>query len=184
MRWNGFGSSLAFAVAAAALAPALWHLTGHAAGLELVWIAVAAIYAFGLAPGAGAARRTSALGAAAAVAGTGLAASALGLGPAAVAAALTVALAGARSFWIAGPGGERRIGLEVAIGVGSLGLGAWLIRSIGDGALALAAGLWGYFLVQSVYWLVAGASRGSGGRDGDGFEQARRRLEALLEESP
>jgi hypothetical protein len=48
--------------------------------------------------------------------------------------------------------------------------------------LTLSLAIWGYFLVQSSYFLVGGRSPRRDGPPRDPFEQARARLQRLLEE--
>jgi len=68
---------------------------------------------------------------------------------------------------------------------GTLLCGGLLVGRLlaGPGPLAGAAAVWGFFLVQSTYFLVTrGAPRAADSGLGDPFERARSRLEDLLED--
>jgi len=185
MRFDDFGRSLGFAFVAAAGAPAVWLLAGPGPGVTLYWIALTALYALGLAPGHGVGRRTRGIAAAVAVAAAGALAAAVGARSVGIAVASTIALSAVRAAWLLPGRGAAAWWIEGAIGLGSLGLAGWLMRSAlatsHGGALALGAAIWGYLLVQSVFWLAADPRAGSG-RERDGFERARRRLVQLLDE--
>jgi hypothetical protein len=176
-RWDGFGSSLVFAaIAAAGLAVAVVFgspLFGSEGAARLYLVAAAAVYALGLA------RRRSqraAVLACAALVGLALVAAPIGLAATAVAAACGIAFA--RSVLCA----RRRLRtLVIEITLTGVGLAAahWLARG---GLLALCLAVWGYFLVQSAYFLFARDGGGGDRAPRDAFEQARERLARLLEE--
>jgi hypothetical protein len=178
MRWNRFGPSLLFAAAAAAgwlvvaalVAPAL----GLARSLELFAVASGAVYLVGIAP-----TRRGALAAGGVGSALGAIALWLPLGPAttAIAAATIVAVCRSALLYRARP--LRGIALEVVLGVAGLALAGFLA---GGGATSLGLAVWGYFLVQSGFFLAGGVSRRAFGEpEVDPFDQARARLTALLE---
>jgi hypothetical protein len=176
MRWNGFGRSVAFAavagaglpVAQALLAPAL----GVAGALRLTLVAVAVIYVAGLAPRA---RASGAAGLAGAAAGVVLLALPLGVHATAAGAAAWVALGRSGLLYRARP--LRALATEALLLAGGLGLARFLAQG---GVLGLALGLWGFLLVQSVFFLIGGvAPRGPRGPE-DPFERSRAELLALL----
>jgi hypothetical protein len=182
MRIDTFGRSLGFAAAAAVAAPAVWHLTGHPASLHLTWVVLSAAYAFGLARQRGAERRARGLFAASAVGGVGVFAALAGFGSAGVAVATTAALGCLRASWLHPGRGARGWWVEAALGVGALALAGFMLRSVSGDPTAVVAAIWGYWLVQSLYFLAPGSFRERAPTGRDGFEEARRRLLALLDE--
>jgi hypothetical protein len=173
---NSFARSLLFAavaavglwVAAAVLLPVL-----HPARLLTLYVAAAAAaYIVGIAPGRSAGL---AAGGIAAALGCGLLLLPLGVAGTALAAALVIAVC--RSAILYRARRLRALLLEGVLLVGGLGLAH---AFAGSGSAAL--GLWGYFLVQSAFFLVGGvAARGE--RDGglDPFDRACAQLAALLD---
>ena len=75
----------------------------------------------------------------------------------------------------------RAVVVEIALLGGGIVMAVWLA---GAGWFGEALGLWGYILVQSLYFLVPGRRRPrlQGSFDGDPFDRARDRLNDLLEE--
>jgi hypothetical protein len=177
-RWNGFGRSLVFAVVAAAGVPVATTfgapLVGGAASVKLYLLAVAGVYVAGL--GVERSRRVAAA-TLAALAGLVLACLPLGLAGTALGAAAIVAVGRSGIAWrqpgLRGPAVEGLLG-----GVG-LGVAAFLATG---GLLALCLAVWGYFLVQSAYFLIGGGAPRRDAPDRDPFERARARLERLLED--
>jgi hypothetical protein len=179
MRWNGFGRSLLFAACVAAGLPALWLVLGSALGtrevVALYWIGSASLYVAGIAPSW---RRG--LLVALPAAGIGLLAWLLSATPmaAAVSAAGVVAICRSGVLYRSRP--ARALAIEVGLGLGGLLLARLLA---GPGPLATAAALWGYFLVQSLFFLIGGVrQRRTGPAQRDPFERARSRMLALLGE--
>lgn len=178
MRWNSFARSLVFAAAAAlGLAAAVTLLApvfGPRAVLLAYIAAAAALYGAGLAPSLRASLRAGAVGAGLAF---GLWLLPLGLQGTAMGAAAIVSIV--RSGVVHRMRPLRAALAEVALGGGGLALAALLA----DGGLAsLALGVWGFFLVQSLYFLIGGVgTRGDESQAVDPFERARARLLALLD---
>ncbi len=175
-RWDGFGRSLLFAaIAAAGLPVAVTFgapLFGSAGAVRLHVIAAAGAYAVGLS--AQRSRRLAAL-AFATIAGGVLALLPIGLEGTAIGAAGVVAFA--RSGLLQHQRTLRALVIEAALAV--LGLGAAAFLASG-GLLASCLAIWGYFLVQSSYFLIGGRSPRRDGPPRDPFEQARERLLRLL----
>ncbi len=179
MSWNGFSRSLVFAAVAAAGWPAVWLLAtpllGTGAALSLYLTGVAAVYVFGIAPrparGALAGMAALALGAAVLV---------LARGPVEVAIGSALAIGAVRSGMLYRARSARAVAAEAALLAGGLALARFLAV---PGPLGAALGIWGFFLVQSVFFLIGGVSeRRPAAGDLDPFELARTRLAALLEE--
>ena len=174
-RFDNFGRSLVFAALAAAGLPVAvtfaGPILGVAASVRLYVIAAAAVYAVGLAG-----ERQLAAAALAGLAGVALAVLPLDLPASALGAAAIVA--GCRSLcWRQRP--LRAIAIELALGA----LGLALARFLASGGLAgLSFAIWGYFLVQSSYFLIGGRSPRGAEPARDPFERARLRLERLLDE--
>lgn len=174
MRWNGFLGTLLFGALAAAsvLATGFLPLPG---GLGVHLLLLACVYAIGLAPsaagGARAALPISVLALGVWLASEHVAQVALG-------AALLVAVG--RSVIVYRAPALRGLALEsILIGAG-LGLARGLL---GPGVGSLALAVWGFFLVQSLYFWIPGIrTQDAVERDADPFERARRRLLRVLEE--
>ena len=179
-RWDSFGRSLTFAALAAAGLPvavtfagALFGVEGAARGYVL---AAAGVYATGLCTDRS--RRVAAF-AFAAFAAMILALLPLDLRDTAIGAAGIVAFA--RGVLLADARTVRGLAIEAAFGAAGLATAAWFARG---GLLALCLAIWGYFLVQSGYFLI-GARRSNAGESArDPFDRARARLQRLLEDDP
>jgi len=176
---SGFHRTLLFGALAALGVPAVGLLAapvlGFGTAICLYVLGLAATY---LAWIAGGARR--ALGAAA-LAGLGsLVLLVLAPGPflLAVGAALLVAVVRS-GFLYRGPQ-PRLLLLEGVLLLAGLAVAEALAA---PGVLGIALAIWGYFLVQSLYFLLARPARRAVRPAGDPFERARERLERLLEES-
>ena len=177
-RWDDFTRSLAFAaIAAPGLAVAVVFgspLFGSEAAARLYLIAIASLYAFGVARGR--AGRAAALACAIAL-GLALATAPIGLAATAVGAAGLIALS--RSALTARGRRLRALAIEAALA----GVGLALAERIASGGLlALCLALWAYFLIQSAYFLFGDYGDGADRAPRDAFEQARARLERLLQE--
>jgi hypothetical protein len=179
-RWDSFGRSLAFAALAAAGLPVAVTFAGALIGdgdaARLYLIAAAGIYAAGLCPDRS--RRFAAF-ASAAFAGMILALLPLDLRHTAIGAAGIVAFA--RGFLLPDTRNLRALAIEVAFGSAGLATAAWFARG---GLLALCLAIWGYFLVQSGYFLIGARGPGYGETTRDPFDLARARLQRLLEDDP
>jgi hypothetical protein len=177
-RWDGFGRSLVFAALAAGGLPVAVTfgapLFGSATSVRLYLIAVAGLYAAGLSEERS--RRLSALVMATGV-GTLLALLPLGLAGTALGAAGIVAVG--RSVIAQRHRTLRACVIEsVLAGVG-LAVAGFLASG---GMLSLCLAVWGYFLVQSAYFLIGGRAARHSDPPRDPFERARVRLERLLED--
>lgn len=186
MRGNSFWGSLVFAAVAAAALPAallaLGPFFGDARVVALYLVGTATGYSAWLAPS----RRQAVAGALfTALLGGGLLVLLPGFGRHALAelaigCALLVAVCRSVLFYRSRP--LRGLLLECALTLAGL-LTARLLA--GPGPLSMAAALWGYLLVQSLFCLAPGLRvRSSTTRSGDPFERARARLKTLLEETP
>lgn len=178
MLWNSFSRTLWFAALVAvglpaavlALAPGL----GGRTALSLYIAASAGLYLVGCAPGRGAGLR-----AAIPVAAAGGLIPLLAATPE-QAAALSAAMIGVcRSGFLYRSRPGRALLLELMLAL--LGLGAAHLLW-GPGLLAPALAIWGYYLVQSVFFLIGGVQVRRRVAEGDPFELARSRLLQLLEE--
>jgi len=178
MRWNSFGRSVAFAaVGAAGVIP--WvvlarPLVGADAALAGYLVLVTAGYLAGLAPQRG---QSVAAFVVAALVGCGLAAVArswteLTLGLAAVLAT------GRSGFLYRAPVARAAVIEAIVVGTGLL-----FARFLaGPSPRALMLALWGFLLVQSVFFLVGGMRiRAASGARRDPFAEAYGRAVALLE---
>jgi hypothetical protein len=178
-RWDSFGGSLVFAALAAAGLPVAATFAGALWGVEgatrLYLIGAASIYGMGLCGDRS--RRVGAL-AFAVLAGTILALLPLDLRTTAIGAASIVAFA--RGILLADPRNTlRALALEAVFGAAGLATAAWFAHG---GLLALCLAVWGYFLVQSGYFLIGARAPHAGEGARDPFERARARLERLLED--
>jgi len=182
MRWDGFARTLAFAAAAAAGWPAFLlvadPLLGTRIALSLYLVGAAVLYVAGLAP-----RRAqgACAGAAAAALGVGFLVFAPSAPFAALGAALGLGIGRSGLLYRARP--ARALAGEVAL----LGGGLLIARFLGGGRgpLDVALAIWGFGLVQSLFFLFGGVSpRGDEAGSIDPFEVARRRLEELLRPDP
>lgn len=181
MRWRSFSGSLGFAaVAAAGFAPfalALRPILGGGWALATFAVLATAVYVAGLA-----ATRRGGLGAALLALLVGSAALGVLWTPREVILAAALALGLCRSGVLYRAPFARAVALESLLLGGGLVLAAHLA---GGGLLSGCLAVWGFFLAQSVFFLVAGVStrRGSGEAE-DPFDAARARLLAVLEEEP
>jgi len=181
-----FPRTLVFGAAAAAGAPfalaLLGPLFGEAGALAALAIAVSAAYLLGLAR-----RPATGLGAALALTLSGVGGIALGATPLALAALCAVLIGVLRSGLLrrdarAGSDFGRAFALEAALVGGGLALGAWLARG---SAFPVSLALWGFFLVQSGFFLVGGPAAAAArdaapAGEADPFERAQRRAQELL----
>jgi hypothetical protein len=176
--WNGFGRSLLFALVAAAGAVVTSTLTPYPFAAPLLLraylVGCAVLYAAGLA-----ARPRAALRAAAAGAGLGLLLLLLPLGlpGTALGAAAIVAVLRSGLLYRARP--LRAAASEALLLAGGLLLAAFLTDARPFG-IPLGLGVWGYFLVQSVFFLIGGVTPRRAEGPLDPFERARAELLALL----
>jgi hypothetical protein len=181
MRVDGFGRSLAFAaIAAAGVVP--WLLlarpfVGAHGALALYAIGVTALYVAGL---AGATRRGLAAGALAAILASAVSLLTGSLAELAIGIALTMATLRSGLLF-------RRRGAARALAVEGFLVAAGLLvaRVLADGSsLGIALSIWGFLLVQSLFFLIGGAARRErGSLEVDPFDRARSRLTELLEEN-
>jgi hypothetical protein len=180
LRWDSFTRSLAFAALAAAGLPVAVTFAGALFGAEsavrLYAIAAAGAYGIGLCPDRS--RRVAAL-AFAAFAGAILALLPLDLSATAVGAAGIVAFV--RGVVLADRRTLRAIAVEAVFGAAGLAVAAHFARG---GLFALCLAIWGYFLVQSGWFLIGGHAVGAGEIARDPFDRARARLLRLLEDDP
>ena len=179
MSWNGFSRSLVFAAVAAAGWPAFSlvaaPLLGVGGALSLYLVLAAALHVFGIAP-----RPARGLVAALSALGLGVGVLALARGPADAAIGAALMLGVARSGILYRARTARAVIAEALLLGGGLALARFLLV---PGPLGAALGIWGFFLVQSVYFLIGGVSeRRPDAGNLDPFDLARTRLAALLEE--
>jgi hypothetical protein len=176
---RGFVRTLLFGGVAALAVPAVWlgaaPWLGGFAALGLYLVGLTGAY---LAWIAGSLRRglvAGALGSAAAMVLLVLAAPYLIL----LAAGCAVVVAALRSgFLFRGPQPRLWV-LEAVLLVAALAVAGALAA---PGWLGVALAIWGWFLVQSVWFLLARPAPRRPGPAGDPFERARERLERLLDE--
>jgi len=178
MRWNGFGRSLLFAALAAGAFPVFALLAnpvvGRTSALSLYLLGIAVIYLAGLAP-----RRSRAVVAAAVAAALGIGVFLLApnVGTVATGAALTLGVG--RSGVLYRSRRARALLAETLLLAGGLALARFLA---GPGTLQVALAIWGFFLVQSFFFLLGGVAERAEARAGlDPFEVARARALALME---
>jgi hypothetical protein len=178
MRWNGFARSLLFAAVAAGAFPVFALVAnpvlGRATALSLYLLGIAVVYVAGIAP-----RRSR--GVVAAGIGSALAAGVLLLAPSvgtiAVGAALIVGVG--RSGVLYRSRRARALVAETLLLAGGLGLARFLA---GPDTLQVAFAIWGFFLVQSFFFLLGGVAERAETPVGlDPFEVARARAHALME---
>jgi len=177
-RWDSFGRSLVFAALAAAGLPAAVTFAGTVFGSEeaarLYLIGAASIYAIGL---CGDRSRRVAAFVASAFAGMILASLPLDLRATAIGAAGIVAFT--RGVLLPESRSLRAFACEAVLAAAGLAAAAWFARG---GLLALCLACWGYFLVQSGYFLFGVNARNGGAPPRDPFDRARARLLRLLED--
>jgi hypothetical protein len=180
-RWDSFGRSLVFAALAAAGLPVAvtfgGPIFGGSAAARSYLIAAAGIYAIGLCPDRS--RRAAAL-ATAVLVGVILALLPLDLRATAVGAAGMIAFV--RGVVLAnGRRPLRALASEVVFAAAGLAAAAHFARG---GLVALCLAIWGYFLVQSGWFLIGDGAVGPGVLERDPFDRARARLLRLLEDDP
>ncbi|MGH0033196.1 MAG: hypothetical protein ACQGVC_25675 [Myxococcota bacterium] len=174
--WNGFGRALVFgAVAAAALllaGPLLAGIFGAVGALRVFAVGVAVAYLAGLGPDW---RRGFVAAGAAAALGALLLLLPFGIAWTAAGAAAIVAVCRSGLLYRARP--LRAWSVEAVLLVAGLALAAFL--AAGSWA-SLALATWGYFLVQSAFFLAGGVRARREPAPGDPFERAAKELAALL----
>ena len=179
MRWNGFGRSVVFAaVAAAGLAPFMLLVSPWLGQVEALlayaWLP-AAVYPLGLS--ASVRRRVpgAAITLAAAVA---VALVEPGARATLIAAAITLAVV--RSGTLYARRFPRAIVVETGFVLGGLAIASALL---GASILSATLAVWGFYLVQSVFFLVGGSRWERRPRiPADPFEAARDRALAVLDD--
>lgn len=178
MRWNTFARSVVFAaLAAGGVLPWLVlarPICGAERALAAYLVGLVAVYLGGLArtPGRGVVVSAVAAAAAAAIALAARSTAELALG-------LGVLLGVGRSAFLHRAPAARAALTEAVLVGGGLLFARFLA---GRTPLALVLSLWGFFLVQSAYFLIGGARpRAAAGRAPDAFEDAYGRALALLD---
>jgi hypothetical protein len=180
MRCNSFARSALFAAGAAggwlvwivAAAPTV----GRSRATALYLVATTVLYIAGLAPEHERRLATAVIAGVAAAAVAGVAHTTAGL-----AIGLAAILGVARSAFLYRSGGARALAIEVGLLVSGLLFAGFLAV---PWAPSTGLALWGFFLVQSFYFLLARArARSPAPRQTDAFEEAHRRAVALLERS-
>jgi hypothetical protein len=177
-RRSAFAESLWFAALAAGALP-LWlllarSLLGADRAIDAYLIAAAAAYLGTIAPARG---RALVVAIVATVVG-GFAAQ-VTRAPDELVLALGVLVAVARSGFLYRSAPARGVAVEAIITGGGLLFARFLC---GPSTVALVLSIWGFFLVQSLYFLVGGAyTPGGSGRHPDPFQDAYGRAIALLE---
>ena len=97
-----------------------------------------------------------------------------------VAVGVALLVAGFRCLSLHQAAGARTLAVEAVLGLGGLAFAGLLA---GPGPVGIALGIWGYFLVQAVFFLVGGLRvRALHRSEEDPYEKARSQLLALLEE--
>lgn len=178
-RWNGFVPSAIFAaVAASAVVPWLVlaaPLLGGRRAVAVSLVLVTATYLAGIAPS-----RRRAAGAAVAALLAGAVLLVVTWHPLELAVGLGVALATLRSGVLFQAPPARAVVLEAALVGGGLCFARFLG---GPGPLGVAFAVWGFFLVQSLWFLVGGvAERAAPARGTDPFDDAWARALAILDD--
>ena len=178
MRCYGFARSLLFAAVAAGVFPIFALVAdpvlGWAPALSLYLVGIAAVYSAGLAP-----RRSRAVFVAgiASALGAGVLLLAPSVGTVAAGAALIVGVC--RSGVLYRSRRARALVAETILLAGGLGLARFLA---GPDTLQMAFAIWGFFLVQSFFFLLGGVAERSEQSAGlDPFEVARARALTLME---
>jgi hypothetical protein len=177
--WNSLGRATLFAaLAAAAWVPWLvlvGSVLGGRTALALYLVAVTAVYVAGVGP-----RRAPRVLVATGAALLGSLLAMVAHSPAELALGLGAILATARSAISYRAAPARAVVTEVAL----VGGGLLFARTLaGPSAFGVMLAVWGFFLVQSAFFLVGGVQarrHGSTGRDP--FEEAHARALALLED--
>lgn len=174
MRARRFGESLLFALLAA-LGAVPWTLAigvavGRGRAEALYWLALAVLHLVWIAPGWPCKLRTSLLAAMAAVVFAFLSA------PAGVTAAILVAVGRSGFLYRAKP--ARAVVTEALFVGGGLAFAGWLA---GPALLDQAFSVWGFYLLQSVFFLLGGVAERREEAQTDPFDDALRRATAVLE---
>jgi len=173
---RGFLGTIVFGAAVALCWLACERLLGARAGLAVTGVAAAALYAACLGTGLRERWRAGALAG-------GLSALAWLLAPSATfaAAGAGLAIAVARSSVVGARGAARSLAVEIALGLASLAC----VRALaGPTSESIALAFWGFFLVQSAFFLVGGIERRRRQPARDPFEVAHREVLRLLERPP
>jgi len=178
-RWRTLSGGLLFAASAAAgVLPWLLvatRIVGSFGALALYLVATLAAYLAAIAPDRPRGVRAAA---ATVLAGLALAASADSIAALAVALALVLALG--RSVFLSVRSPARAVLVEAVLLLAGLAFARFLA---GGPVFAVALAVWGFFLVQSLYFVVADARpRAIARRHPDPFEDAHARALALLED--
>ena len=177
MLWGSFGRSLLFAACAALAYPAYWVTwrvaVGGEAPPEFFAAACLGVYAAGVAPRPSAAVRA---GFAALCAGLLISVFPLETETRLVGMALLLGVFRSAVLY------QRRLARAVFVEAVLLGSGALLAAFVGGpGPLGTAAGVWGFFLMQSLYFLVPGVHpRESRPKGEDPFERAWAHAHSVL----
>jgi hypothetical protein len=177
MRWDSFARSVGFAAVAALAVPAAFALAGPYIGVAATWklagVAAATLYVLGLAPDRPRRARVAVVASA-----LGLLLLGLPLGVAATLTGAAAIVAVCRSGLIYRSRPSRGLAIEALLGGAGLATASFLATgSVASFALAV----WGYFLVQSGFFLIGGVASRTDPAAIDPFERARRQLDALLE---
>jgi hypothetical protein len=179
MRWNTFSRSLAFAALVAAGFLPWWTLAspivGGRAAVALYLVGAVAVYLAGLAGGL---RRRLATLLVAGGAGSGVAI--LAQSTAELAAGLALILAVGRSGLLFRAPAARGAAVEALLAIGGLAFARFLS---GPSPIGLVLAIWGFFLVQSLYFLIGGIRLRRRASRRDPFEEAHARALALLGDS-
>ena len=180
LRWNSFPRSVGFAALAALAFPALVAFLGPVIGTGPLTrgslLGLAAVYVAGLVSDPRVRRRRLFAGSTLAL---GLALLPLSLP--ATAALVVFGVAVGRTGLTSQRPRARAWVIESCLALGGIGLAAFLFA---PGAAGLALAIWGFFLVQSAYFLVGGRSEHPPAAETDRFEHASRQLERMLAETP
>jgi len=178
MRWNSFSGTLVFAALAALGLPAAVLVLGPGLGgqtaVSLYVVASACLYLAGCAP-----RRRWGLAVAIPAAAAGGLILLVAPHPEQVALLSALMIAVCRSGFLYRSRPGRALLAELLLALAGLAVAHLLW---GPGLIATALALWGYYLVQSVFFLIGGVQPRRPSPEGDPFELARSRLLALLEE--
>jgi len=177
IRWNTFARSAVFAAVAAAgwlpWALIVGPITGASRARALYLIVVLAAYIVGL---SAATARASIV--AVAVSGAALVLTFLARSNTELVFGLALLLSLARSCFLYRHNAARAVALEMALQLVGLLFARWLSAPT---LVATSLALWGYMLVQSCFFLFAGAPAWRpGAADIDPFERAHRSALALL----
>jgi hypothetical protein len=176
MRWNGFGRSLVFAAVAAAgllvLEPLLAPILGAGNALCLFAVGIVPVYLAGLAPSW---RRGFVAAVAASVLGGVLLL--LMLNPTLTVTGAAAIVAFCRSGILYRQQPLRAVATEALLFAGGLAIAGFLATG---GIVSWSLATWGYFLVQSVFFLIGGVQVRRETGPEDPFDRARAELLALL----